>query len=363
MTTDYPGIKLDIDGLCQLCHEPPGSFRSMPPPDTFDDFRKDFANTIENIKGKYSYDGLLCLSGGKDSAYLAHTLQEQYGLRLLAFNVQSSFGSDLARSNVMDLARKLNLPLKTFRWPDGFGEKFYRQFFLNPLKQGLTATVCRVCQTLLLSSAVQAAKDEKIPLIFHGYSPLQMKENCCYEISRETLVDQYSALGDFWEKSGLPKETCDNFHFATDDDLESWPRILMPLHVMDCPTEEEIKAKLNELDLLPSGKSQTRKTTCALRWVMAYLDTRHFGEPPFRDWISEKIRQGQASRFRYLLESKGFSWLCRLHIYRPLFMHKWLSRLKLTEREVLTALRESTEDESKFQDIYKINPSRDVLGS
>ncbi len=363
MTSEYPGIELDTDGICQLCHKPPGSFRSTPSKEIFDGYRNDFEETLQRVKGKYLYDGLLCLSGGKDSAYLAHILQKKYNLRLLAFNVQSGFGSDLAKSNVDQLVDKLNLPLKTFTWPDGFGEMFYRYFFLNPLRQGLTATVCRVCQTLLLSSTVQAAKDEGIPLIFHGYSLLQMTKNWCYEITRDTLVDQYNARTDFWKQTSELEEIRNHFHFPSMNDVDTWPRILMPLHVIDCPTEDEIRIQLNKLNLLPTKKSPTRKTTCILRWLMAYLDTRHFGEPPFRDWISEKIRLGEASRFKYLLESKGFSWLCKHHLYRPFFIQSTLKRLGLTEQEVLKAMQESTIDESIFNDIYKINPSRDILNN
>ncbi len=361
MTTDYPGIELDAVGVCQLCHEPSSTFRATPPSEIMDGYRKDFEETLHRVKGTSSYDGLLCLSGGKDSAYLAHTLQEQYGLRLLAFNVQSGFGGDLAKANVDELVEKLNLQLKTFTWPQNFGEAFYRHFLLNPLRQGLTATVCRACQTLLLSSAIQTAKNEGIPLIFHGYSPFQMTKNWCYEITRNTLLEQLNVLHDFLEQSRISPEDLAPFYFPSEAKDEMWPRILMPLHILDCPTEENIRLRLDELGLLTSGQSRTRKTTCALRWLMAYLDTRHFGEPPFRDWISEKIRQGEATRFNYLLESKGFSWLSRLHLYRPFFMHSVLKRLNLTENEVLTALQDATEDESKFQDIYKINPSRDVL--
>jgi len=308
MTSEYPGIELDADGICQLCHKPPGSFRSTPSQEIFDGYRNDFEETLQRIKGKYPYDGLLCLSGGKDSAYLAHILQEKYKLRLLAFNVQSGFGSDLAKSNVDQLVNKLNLPLKTFTWPD-------------------------------------------------------VTKNWCYEISRDTLVDQYNTLNDFWKETSELEEIRNHFHFPSMNDADTCPRILMPLHVIDSPTEDEIRIQLNKLNLLPTKKSPTRKTTCILRWLMAYLDTRHFGEPPFRDWISEKIRLGEASRFKYLLESKGFSWLCNHHLYRPFFIKSTLKRLGLTEQKVLKAMQESTIDESKFNDIYKINPSRDILNN
>ena len=360
LTSDYPGLEFDAGGVCRLCNEPSRTFRGIPPA-ALDECRKDFEKTIEEVKGKHAYDGLLCLSGGKDSAYLAHELKERYGLRLLLFNVVSGFGNDMAASNVAELVKKLDMPLATFKWPEGFGPIFFRYFFLHPLRQGLTATVCRACQTLLQSVAVQRAKKEGIPLVFHGFSPFQIAEKWFYEISRETLLGQYAAFGDFWDESRLPPNVRDDFCLSTEPDDPEWPRFLLPLHVMDCPTEQGIRRRLQELDLLPIGRTAARKTNCVHSWLMAYLDTVHFGEPPFRDWISEKIRQGEGNRATFLLEMKGFSWLCRHHLFRPFFVRSTLRRLGLTEQEVLRAIQEANEDESKFNDIYKINPSRDRL--
>lgn len=87
MTSEYPGIEFNDAGVCQLCRTADRGFRASPPPEQIERGRQDFEETVRRIKGKHPYDALLCLSGGKDSAYLAYLLTEEYGLNLLAYNM------------------------------------------------------------------------------------------------------------------------------------------------------------------------------------------------------------------------------------------------------------------------------------
>jgi|GEM_PF-564863 len=362
LTSDYPGIKFDSEGVCQLCRSDDRGFRSSPPSRIREDCRRDFEETIERIRGKYPYDALLCLSGGKDSAYLAYLLTEQYGLNILAYNMRPGFGSNLAGPNISRLVKKLGLSLTTFCWPPGFSRAFYRHLFTHPLREGLTATVCRVCHLALLSSAIRVAQKEGIPLVLIGYSPLQVTRNWFYELKKETFMEQYQLAGDFREHSVISPEIKERFYFPGGGEDLSFPRILMPMHVLDYPSEKEVREKLQQLGLLDIRRTLTRRTTCDLRWLMAHCDTLHFGEPPFRDWVSEKIRKGEESRLKYLLAFKLISCLSRLRLLKRGRVRPALKKLGLTEEEILRCLKEARESEEIFDDIYRINPSRDIIG-
>ena len=66
------------------------------------------------------YDVMLGLSGGIDSAYLAHVAVRQLGLRALAVHVDGGWNSEPAVRNIESLVRKLDLDLHTHvvEWQD-----------------------------------------------------------------------------------------------------------------------------------------------------------------------------------------------------------------------------------------------------
>jgi len=63
-------------------------------------------------KGK-SYDVMIGLSGGIDSAYLAHVAVRELGLRTLAVHVDGGWNTEPAVRNIESLVRKLNIDLHT----------------------------------------------------------------------------------------------------------------------------------------------------------------------------------------------------------------------------------------------------------
>jgi len=118
---------------------------------------------------------------------------------------------------------------------------------------------------------------------------------------------------------------------------------------------------LQTLGLLEVRRTLTRRTACDLRWLMAHCDTLHFGEPPFRDWVSEKIRKGEDSRLKYILAFKEITWLSRARLLKRHRIRAARRKLGLTEKEVLDSLKKAGESEEIFDDIYKINPNRSVI--
>lgn len=59
------------------------------------------------------YDAMIGLSGGIDSAFLAHVMGREHGLRLLAVHVDGGWNSEAAVSNIERLVRALDIDLHT----------------------------------------------------------------------------------------------------------------------------------------------------------------------------------------------------------------------------------------------------------
>jgi hypothetical protein len=60
------------------------------------------------------YDAMIGLSGGVDSAYVAHLARRRYGLRLLAVHVDGGWNTEPAVRNIESIVRGLELDLYTY---------------------------------------------------------------------------------------------------------------------------------------------------------------------------------------------------------------------------------------------------------
>lgn len=69
---------------------------------------------LKELGKGHRYDAVVGLSGGIDSAYLAHVMRKVHGLRLLAIHVDGGWNSEPAVRNIESLVRKLDLDLHTY---------------------------------------------------------------------------------------------------------------------------------------------------------------------------------------------------------------------------------------------------------
>lgn len=154
MTDDAAGVVIGADGQCNCCRD---AFARMPSewwPNR--DGERRMAALVAQLKdegrGK-RYDALVGLSGGIDSAYLAHLMATRYGLRLLAVHVDAGWNSEPAVHNIEKLVRALDLDLITcvVEWAEvrDVQRAFLRANVLNqdfPQDHAFFATLLRVAR-------------------------------------------------------------------------------------------------------------------------------------------------------------------------------------------------------------------------
>jgi N-acetyl sugar amidotransferase len=174
MDSSNPHIAFDAGGQCNCCRDAISRRPHEWWPDAAGRRRLDtlMAQLREQGKGK-PYDAMVGLSGGVDSAYLAHLIRREYGLRLLAVHVDGGWNTEAAVRNIEVLVRSLDLDLHThvIEWEEmrDLQRAFLRASVLNqdiPQDHAFFTTLYRTARQFGLRhflSGVNYASESVIP--------------------------------------------------------------------------------------------------------------------------------------------------------------------------------------------------------
>jgi N-acetyl sugar amidotransferase len=109
-----PSVQFDESGQCNCCQD---ALAQQPHSWWPDDIgERKMAVLVARLKEEgrgQQYDAMVGLSGGIDSAYLAHLMAAEHGLRLLAVHVDGGWNSAPAVRNIEALVRGIGLDLHT----------------------------------------------------------------------------------------------------------------------------------------------------------------------------------------------------------------------------------------------------------
>jgi len=179
MDDSNPFIEFDSHGQCNCCRDALRRRASEWWPDASGE--KKMAGLAEYLrrqgKGK-KYDAMVGLSGGIDSAYLAHIASRRYGLRLLAVHVDGGWNSEPAVANIEAMVRGLGMDFHThvIEWKEmkDLQVSFLKASVLNqdmPQDHAFFATLYRTAKHFGISdflSGVNFASENIVPPGF-GY--------------------------------------------------------------------------------------------------------------------------------------------------------------------------------------------------
>ncbi len=144
-------VKFDENGCCSICNH-----------STENDLSSDEKKVLENkLKAKIeqfkkegrekSYDCLVGVSGGRDSAYLLYLLVTKHKLRCLGAYYKTPFTPKTVDDNVKMLVKKLNVPLIEIKIPLEKHRKFAKEMiklWLKKPKPIIANLACAPCKEL-----------------------------------------------------------------------------------------------------------------------------------------------------------------------------------------------------------------------
>lgn len=181
-------ITIDEQGFCNMCTKQTKIKRL-----SWVNLQNIFEEKIERIKGKRLYDGLIMLSGGKDSAYLAYMLKEVYGLNLLGFVLDINYEYPETFENARKIAHQLEIPYIIYRQDPRLMQNYFSFLFTEKsIHQEDFGQVCTFCGRFLIRTAADFAKRMNIPLVFSGHNPdqiLLMGRSIEIDPGRQTIME------------------------------------------------------------------------------------------------------------------------------------------------------------------------------
>jgi hypothetical protein len=163
LTSSFPRITFDSEGICSVCHEYDrdwNSWRSDLPKK-----RRFLEKICREAKSKHKdFDAVIPLSGGKDSSYVLYVAAKELGLKCLAYTVNFGYLSDFAKSNIDGMCKKLGIEHVYYNFDQNLANRLLALFVKK------TGSFCSVCSKLIAMTTSRVAEMYRVPLIITGTS-------------------------------------------------------------------------------------------------------------------------------------------------------------------------------------------------
>lgn len=164
-------IVIGDDGVCNLCKMDPSKYKQM----LWEEKAQAFNDLVQEKKGKYQFDGIIMMSGGKDSTYMALKLVREYKLNLLGMSIDNGFEYPDSFDNAKKVCEQLGIPYIIMQPNLIKLREFYRYIATDKqLRRNDYAQVCFYCANYLKRQADIYAEKFNTAYIFTGYNPDQV---------------------------------------------------------------------------------------------------------------------------------------------------------------------------------------------
>lgn len=161
-------VVLNEEGVCNYCEYFEQNKRYIL---NIHDREQLLARRLQKLKGKYEYDAVVGLSGGKDSTYILCEMVKKHNLKVLAVTFDNGFLTEFARESIENTVNKLRVDHIYYKPDWNIHKKFYRAAVQ---KLGDPCIACAVAGYFL---AIKGCCENKVPFFVHGRTPFQMYRN------------------------------------------------------------------------------------------------------------------------------------------------------------------------------------------
>lgn len=323
----YPNISFDTEGVCNICRDFEDKWQDTKK-SNFLVQEKKLQKILDRHRGKWEFDCIVPLSGGKDSTYVLYVVKQIYNLNVLAISMDNGFFTSIGKKNIENAVEILGVEHIMYKpnW------KIMKQLYKCCLQ--IDGIHCAVCDTSLCLISEMFAKKNNITLIVYGGSP-RTQGKPPIEFYNPTI----DHLRDICQKANLSDEIIWipkkrnlflEIYGKIIDKIKGFERISLPMYIEW--DEDKIADLLKEKLKWEHPLNKTEHVDCEVDSIKNYLWTKQWGFSPKIIKYSDLIRDSQMSREDALkrIEVEG-------DLKEPEEMDYYMKRLDLKREDIENA--------------------------
>ncbi|MFX1345774.1 MAG: hypothetical protein ACFFAI_11755 [Promethearchaeota archaeon] len=340
----FLGVHLDEQGLCEFCSDPNHKNINWSRTEISQERRnkalEDWNSVVSQMQkdhGKRAYDCVLGYSGGKDSTALLDHLVNELNLTPLAVTSDTGFMTDIAKDNMRDTLKRIEVDHIFLEDAARTFTKLYRWLFFhhNSNEIFLARYICDYCSDLIHSIVVKEAMKHGIQYVLFGYSPDQIFRYF-YEMPRDEVIKEWKP--DLLNESSF--EDFDRNWYLTDEEVKNGniPRVLLPYHVIPY-REQDIIELVESKNLIKKGHADPLLTNCNVVHAATFYDFNRYGGILYAYQYAELVRQNPEARKKWLRTLKISAPLILENKFKQREVNQFLEQIGKTEEELLEHIR------------------------
>lgn len=298
------GESMSKNGLCLECYNNELKMQDI----DWAEKEKEFNEKIEEVRrARGTFDGLVMLSGGKDSIYVAYILSKVYKLNIVALTIDNGFEYESTFENSADIAKKLGISHFIYRLPFEDMREYYN-FLLteDSLKLKDCSQLCFFCGRLLKTLSIKIAKMLNVTAVFSGHTLEQIRalgdeegKDKSYDI-RKRYVQTYSIQNYKKAIRALEEKGKSAITYLFDDNLSTlnFDKFIYPLQYFEYKPMEIVDLLQKELGWV-ADTHFTKKyisSGCKLGKLMEYVATKNGSSTYVEREFSDQIRRGSLTK-------------------------------------------------------------------
>lgn len=298
LSSAFPGIEFDQDGVCNFCRDETIIATEKV---VINEAIETISDWFDKVRGENQYDAIVCFSGGKDSSYTIKLAVEKYNLNVLSFTLDNGYISPKAFENINKVVDALGVDHFTYRPSKKIFNKMIIASIKNPVYSRSSlrriSSGCNTCISIVNNIALKTALEKDIPYILAGFTLGQIPANSImYQNNYPFFAESRKRSLDILRKeAGSRIDEYLGLSLKLQKSVDNYPYVINLLCLEDI-TEAAIVEKIKPMGWERPGDVDGCSSNCRLNTFNNIVHMDKYGYSPYELELSHLILKKQLTR-------------------------------------------------------------------